>query len=131
MAKTDLRIRLLGKALRAFSISGKTDAQIVQDQDEARATGHNRVTDLLLGALVPGVDVRDDTAAGAAGRIPVQVYRPSDAPEVLPLVRRRGRAVARHRPAGHRGPLRELAAAAHRPRGAGASAVAILDRPGQ
>ena len=73
MAKTDLRIRLLGKALRAFSISGKTDAQIVQDQDEARATGHNRVADLLLGALVPGVDVRDDTAAGAAGRIPVRV----------------------------------------------------------
>jgi len=86
VAKTDLRIRLLGKALRAFSISGRTDAQIVQDQDEARATGHNRVTDLLLGALVPGVDVRDDTAAGAAGRIPVRVYRPSDAPEVLPLV---------------------------------------------
>lgn len=39
VAKTDLRIRLLGKALRAFSISGRTDAQIVQDQDEARATG--------------------------------------------------------------------------------------------
>ena len=44
-------------------------------------------------------------------------------------VGRRRRAVARHRPAGHRGPPRTPAAAAHRPRGAGASAVATWTVP--
>ena len=84
MAELDLRVRLLGKALRATSITGRTDEQIVRAQ--RRPVGHNPVVDLLLGGLPPGLDVREDTAAGAAGRIPVRVYRPSGVGGVLPLV---------------------------------------------
>lgn len=84
MAELDLRTKLLGKALGAASVTGKTDEQIVRDQ--RRTVGHNPVVDLLLGGLAPGVDVGEDTAAGAAGRIPVRVYRPSGASGVLPLV---------------------------------------------
>ena len=64
MAELDLRVRLLGKALRATSITGRTDEQIVRAQ--RRPVGHNPVVDLLLGGLPPGLDVREDTAAGAA-----------------------------------------------------------------
>ena len=42
--------------------------------------------DLVLGGVAPGVDVREDTAAGAEGRIPVRIYRPRGAPGKLPLV---------------------------------------------
>ena len=84
MAKLDLRVRLLGKALGAASITGRSDEEIVRGQQ--RSIGHNPVVDLLLGGLARDVDVRDDTAAGAAGRIPVRVYRPSEAAGELPLV---------------------------------------------
>ena len=84
MAKLDLRVRLIGQALRRVSVTGKSEEQILADQQ--RSIGHNPVLDWLLGGLAPGVDVSDDTAAGAEGRIPVRIYRPHGAAGTLPLV---------------------------------------------
>lgn len=84
MAELDLRVRLLGRALGTASITGRSDEEIVRMQQ--RSIGHNPVVDLLLGGLAPGVDVVEDTATGAAGRLPVRVYRPTGATGVLPLV---------------------------------------------
>lgn len=84
MAKLDLRVRLIGQALRRVSVTGKSEEQILADQQ--RSIGHNPVLDWLLGGLAPGVDVSNDTAAGAEGRIPVRIYRPHGAAGMLPLV---------------------------------------------
>lgn len=84
MAKLDLRVRLIGQALRRVSVSGKSEEQILADQE--RSIGHNPVLDWLLGGLAAGVDVSNDTAAGAEGRIPVRIYRPHGAAGTLPLV---------------------------------------------
>ena len=84
MAKLDLRVRLIGQALRRFSVTGKSEEQILADQQ--RSIGHNPVLDWLLGGLAAGVDVSNDTAAGAEGRIPVRIYRPHGAAGTLPLV---------------------------------------------
>lgn len=84
MAKLDLRVRLLSKLLGAFSVATLSEEQIRRLQ--RRSVGHNPVTDLLIGARARGVDVRDDTAASGAGRVPVRVYRPSAATGELPLV---------------------------------------------
>ena len=84
MAQMDLRVRLLGKVMGLFSVSRKTDAQILADQ--RRTIRHNPVVDWVLGGLAPGVDVRNDTAAGAEGRIPIRIYRPRDTAGPLPLV---------------------------------------------
>ncbi|MCC3275403.1 alpha/beta hydrolase [Arthrobacter sp. zg-Y20] len=84
MAKLDLRVRLVGKVLGAVSVSRLSEKQILANQQ--RSIRHNPVTDWLLGGLAPGVDVREDAAAGDEGRIPVRVYRPADSAEALPLV---------------------------------------------
>mgnify|MGYP003311101100 CR=1 FL=1 len=84
MAQMDLRVRLLGKVMGLFSVSRKSDAQVLADQ--RRTIGHNPAVDWLLGGLAPGVDVRNETAAGAEGRIPIRIYRPRDAAGPLPLV---------------------------------------------
>jgi acetyl esterase len=77
MAKLDLRVRLVGRALAAASIAGMTDEQLARAQQ--RTIGHNPVTDLILGGVAPGVALGDATAAGATGPIPIRVYRPTHA----------------------------------------------------
>ena len=84
MAKLDLRVRLAGKVLERFSVARKSEEQILADQQ--RTIKHNPVVDLVLGGVASGVMLKDDTAAGAEGRIPVRIYRPKDAVGVLPLV---------------------------------------------
>lgn len=84
MAKLDVRVRLIGRALRRISVTGKSEEQILADQQ--RTIRHNPVLDWVLGGLAAGVDVTDDTAAGAEGRIPVRIYRPHGADGLLPLI---------------------------------------------
>ena len=84
MVRLDLRVRLLSKVLEPFSVARKSDAQVIRDQ--RRTIRHNPVVDWVLGGLAQGVDVRDETAAGAEGRIPIRVYRPRNAAGVLPMV---------------------------------------------
>jgi len=84
MAKLDVRTRVVGKLLARASLTDRSDAEVLAGQQ--RVIGHNPVIDLLLGGLAPQVEVDDDTAAGAAGRIPVRRYRPTDAAGTLPLV---------------------------------------------
>ena len=84
MAKLDVRVRLIGRALRRISVTGKSEEQILADQQ--RTIRHNPVLDWVLGGLAAGVDVTDDTAAGAGGRIPVRIYRPHGTSGLLPLI---------------------------------------------
>ncbi len=84
MTKLDLRTRLIGKALGRLTLTGRSDEEVLAGQQ--RSIGHNPLIDLLLGGLAPGVTVDEDSAAGAAGRVPVRVYRPEDASGMLPLV---------------------------------------------
>jgi acetyl esterase len=84
MAKIDLRMRLVGATIGRMSIATRPDDKIVAAQK--RTIKHNPVIDLLLGGLAEGVTVENGTAAGGDGSIPIRVYRPSDATDVLPLV---------------------------------------------
>ncbi|MCC3272221.1 alpha/beta hydrolase [Arthrobacter zhangbolii] len=84
MAKLDLRVRLLGRVLKRFSVAGKSEARIRAEQK--LSVRHNPVTDFMLGGLAAGVDVINDTAAGSGVRIPVRIYRPAQTAESLPLV---------------------------------------------
>ncbi|MET4059483.1 acetyl esterase [Arthrobacter sp. UYP6] len=84
MAKLDLRVRLMGRALGRISVSGKSEEQILADQQ--RTIGHNPALDWLLGGLAAGVEVSNDTASGGDARIPVRIYRPHGTEGVLPLV---------------------------------------------
>ena len=84
MAKLDLRVRIAGRVLERFSVARRSEKQILADQ--RRTIGHNPVVDWVLGGLAPGVQVTNETAAGAAGRIPLRIYRPQDAAGTLPLV---------------------------------------------
>ncbi|MGY1744042.1 alpha/beta hydrolase [Blastococcus sp. SYSU D00695] len=84
MARMDLRVRLLGRLLRATSIATMDDEQIRRAQ--AARLGHNAVTDLLFGGIAPGVRLEEGTAAGETGPLPVRVYRPEGAAGPLPLV---------------------------------------------
>lgn len=85
MAKLDLRVRLLGWALRRASIVRMSNEQIARAQ--RRTVGHNPVIDLLLGGVAPGVTLSDGSAAGAVGRVPVRSYRPKrPTAELLPLI---------------------------------------------
>ncbi|MCC9204308.1 alpha/beta hydrolase [Arthrobacter sp. zg-Y769] len=84
MAKLDLRVRLVGKVLGRTSVARKSEEQILADQQ--RTIKHSPVLDWVLGGVASGVSMKDDTAAGAEGRIPVRVYRPKDAAGPLPLV---------------------------------------------
>ena len=85
MAKLDLRVRLLGRALRRTSIVGQSTDRILRNQ-KARVS-HNPVTDLLLGGVARGVTLTDGYAAGQTGRLRVRSYRPGyRAGQPLPLV---------------------------------------------
>ena len=85
MAKLDLRVRLLGRVLRRTSIAGQGTEQILRNQ--RAEIGHNPVTDLLLGAVAPGVTHTDGYAAGETGPLRVRVYRPAASTgRTLPLI---------------------------------------------
>ncbi|WP_250007584.1 alpha/beta hydrolase [Actinoplanes sp. M2I2] len=75
MAKIDLRVRILGRVLRRNSIVGQSTEQILRNQ--RAKVSHNPVTDLLLGAVAPGVTLTDSYAAGEAGRLRIRSYRPA------------------------------------------------------
>ncbi|MEB3367714.1 alpha/beta hydrolase [Saccharopolyspora mangrovi] len=85
MAKMDLRVRMLGKALSlAPSVTGMTDEQLIARQP--KYLPRNRIVDYLLGARPSGVITSDLTAAGSTGRIGIRVYRPMRAAEPLPMI---------------------------------------------
>ncbi|MDP9793116.1 acetyl esterase [Catenuloplanes nepalensis] len=85
MAKLDLRVRLLGRALRRNSITGQSTEQILRNQ-KVRVS-HNPVTDLLLGAVADGVTLDDSHAAGQTGPLRIRSYRPTaHAGSPLPLI---------------------------------------------
>ncbi|MGM1058348.1 alpha/beta hydrolase [Saccharothrix sp. Mg75] len=85
MAKMDLRVRLLGRALKRTSVTGMSVERITRAQ--GRKMTHNPVTDLLLGAVAPGVVLTDGRAAGEAGTVAVRSYRPARrTADPLPLV---------------------------------------------
>ena len=85
MATLDLRVRLLGWALRSTSIARMSFAQIARAQ--RRTLGHNPLIDLLLGGVAPGVTLTGDRAAGAVGPLPIRIYRPTrSAAARLPLI---------------------------------------------
>ena len=85
MARLDLRVILFGRLLRrAIDITTMDDDQIRRRQETE--LGYNRITDLVFGAVAPGVQLTDTTAAGETGPLAVRVYRPEDAPSgPLPL----------------------------------------------
>ena len=84
MTRLDRRVRALGFILSRASLSGKSDADLVQMQ--RRALGHNVVTDLLFGSVADGVDVTDRRSTGPAGEVPVRVYRRATEKAGRPLV---------------------------------------------
>lgn len=87
MAKIDLRVRLLGKALRASkatSITKKKPADILRYQQKDLT--HNMLSDAIVGGVTTGVTLRDTTVAGAVVPIGARVYRPSAASSALPLI---------------------------------------------
>jgi acetyl esterase len=84
-APLDLRVRLAGRAFGRFSVARMDDAQLARVKQQR--IGHNPLTDLFFGAVAQGVELADETAAGAEGRLPVRVYRPHRAGTApLPLV---------------------------------------------
>ena len=84
MARMDLRVRLLGRALRRLSVATMGDEQLRRAQ--TRSAGHNPVTDYLVGGVAPGVRLTDGTARGEVEPVPIRTYRPADAVGTLPLV---------------------------------------------
>ena len=83
----DLRVRLLGRALRAVgpSITSMDDEQVARLQQ--RRFGHNPLIDLLFGGVAEGATLTDGVVAGGAGSIPIRIYRPDrPAADPLPLV---------------------------------------------
>ena len=83
MAGLDLRVRLLRKLVARQSVATKSPAELAALQQ--RPVPHNRLTDLLLGGVAPGVSLRDGAVAGQTGPVPVRVYRPAG-PGPFPLV---------------------------------------------
>ena len=77
MAPVDLRVRLMGRLTRRSSITRMDEQAITRAQQQTFA--HNRLTDLIYGAVAPGVTLTDATVAGQVGPMPVRLYRP-DAP---------------------------------------------------
>jgi acetyl esterase len=85
MAPIDLRVRLLGRALRRVSVARFDDEGLARFK--ARQLRHNPVVDLVLGGVARGAEVTDATAAGEVGPVPVRVHRPKGADAgPLPLV---------------------------------------------
>jgi acetyl esterase len=84
-APLDLRVRLVGRLTGRFSVARMNDAQLARAQRPR--IGRNALTDLVFGAIAPGVELADETAAGAEGPVPVRIYRPHGDPAgPLPLV---------------------------------------------
>ena len=85
MARMDLRVRLFGRLAALQSVAAMDDARLRRYQ--AQRIGHNRVTDLVFGAVADGVRIIDGSAKGEVGPVPIRIYRPEDAgAERLPLV---------------------------------------------
>jgi acetyl esterase/lipase len=85
MARLDLRVRLLGRALRLGSIATMDDERLARVQ--GRSPGHNAVIDLVLGGVASGVILEEGVVAGSEGALAMRVYRPQGAPDgPLPLV---------------------------------------------
>ena len=86
MAQLDLRVRLLGRALRRVSVARMDDARIARMQQRPQP-GHNAVLDAVFGGLATGVQVTGGTAAGATGPVRTRVYAPAHGAQgELPLV---------------------------------------------
>jgi acetyl esterase/lipase len=85
VARLDLRVRLAGRAFGSLSIARMDDARLARVQQQR--IPHNPLTDLVFGAVARGVELTDESAAGAEGPVPVRVYRPHGAGAgPLPLV---------------------------------------------
>src|SRR5579875_2725101 len=88
MTDMDLRVHALGWALRYLpgaSVAAMTPEEILRFQQ--RRIGHNALTDLLFGAVAPGVELADRSLPGPGGEVPVRVYTPrSGTPGSRPLV---------------------------------------------
>ena len=84
----DLRVRLLGRALRRVSVARLDDEALARFKE--RRLGHNPAVDLLLGGVARGVELTDTTAAGQVGPVPVRVHRPL-VPDAAPRLPRRAR----------------------------------------
>ena len=80
----DLRVQLLGRVARMGSIAKMDDARVRKAQ--TAKLGHNPLTDLVFGPVARGVELTDATATGAAGDVPIRVYRPRGHTGPLPLV---------------------------------------------
>ncbi len=78
MAPIDRRVRVWAWLVqRQGSVGTKSDADVIAMQ--SRRMPSNGFTNRMFGAIVPGTEVRDRTAAGPGGDIPVRVYRPAAA----------------------------------------------------
>ncbi len=85
MAELDLRVRLLGRALRRMSITRMDDERIARMQQQHPS--HNPVLDAVFGGVAPAVGITGGTAAGGAGPVRVRSYRPATlAAGPVPLV---------------------------------------------
>jgi acetyl esterase/lipase len=82
--KTDLRVRVFGRIAALLSVTKMDDARLRKYQQQR--IPHNPVTDLIFGAVAPGVEVSSGTAKGETGPLDVRVYRPAGATGRLPLV---------------------------------------------
>ncbi|SDY40070.1 acetyl esterase [Modestobacter sp. DSM 44400] len=78
-------MRLAGRLFGRFSIARMDDTRLARVQQHH--VGHNPLTDLVFGSVAGGVELADETVAGAEGPLPVRVYRPHGAGAgPLPLV---------------------------------------------
>lgn len=84
MARMDLRVHLVGRALATMSVA-HMDAQRLERM-QRQGLPRNALTDLVLGGVVRGVRVSEGTARGATGPVAVRTYRPAQATDPLPLV---------------------------------------------
>jgi acetyl esterase/lipase len=86
MAPVDRRVRIWAWLIqRQAAVGTKSDADIIVMQ--SRHMPSNGFTNRMFGSRVPGAAVRDRTADGPGGDIPVRVYRPVAAGGApLPLV---------------------------------------------
>ena len=75
MTRMDLRVRVFGRLVGLMSVAHMSDARLAKAQQQR--IGHNPVTDLVFGAVAPGLQITDGTAKGEAGPVPIRVYRPA------------------------------------------------------
>jgi acetyl esterase/lipase len=77
MTKMDLRVRLFGRLVGLMSVAHMDEARLRKAQQQR--IGHNRVTDLVFGAVAKGLETTDGTAKGEVGPVPIRAYRPARA----------------------------------------------------